>query len=115
MRISDWSSDVCSSDPLNAENGDLGWTESGTLEVTGVFGVAAPAAGQGTVLVGYSSGELTAYRYDNGRTLWGDALSRTSISTSLTSLSDIIVYPVILRGQVYGLVQERRRASYQTV
>src|SRR3546814_20520337 len=82
MRISDWSSDVCSSDPLNAENGDLGWTESGTLEVTGVFGVAAPAAGQGTVIVGYSSGELTAYRYENGRTLWGDALSRTSISTS---------------------------------
>src|SRR3546814_409221 len=74
---------------LNAENGDLGWTESGTLEVTGVFGVAAPAAGQGTVIVGYSSGELTAYRYEHGRTLWGDALSRTSISTSVASLSDI--------------------------
>src|SRR3546814_11047488 len=99
MRISDWSSDVCSSDlgsptlsngnvyvvsqdnqifALNAENGDLGWTESGTLEVTGVFGVAAPAAGPGTVIVGYSSGELTAYRYDTGRHIWGHNIGRAS-------------------------------------
>ncbi|HEY9580559.1 MAG TPA: PQQ-binding-like beta-propeller repeat protein [Rhizorhapis sp.] len=100
---------------LNAENGDLGWTESGTLEVTGVFGVAAPAAGQGTVIVGYSSGELTAYRYENGRTLWGDALSRTSISTSVASLSDIDADPVIDRGRVYAVGQGGRMASYELV
>src|SRR3546814_838599 len=136
MRISDWSSDVCSSDlgsptlsngnvyvvsqdnqifALNAENCDLGWTESCTLEVTGLFGVAAPAAGQGTVIVGYSSGELTAYRYENGRTLWGDALSRTSISTSVASLSDIDADPVIDRGRVYAVGQGGRMASYELV
>src|SRR3546814_252376 len=115
MRISDWSSDVCSSDPLNAENGDLGWTESGTLEVTGVFGVAAPAAGQGTVIVGYSSGELTAYRYENGRTLWGDALSRTSISTAVATLTDIDADPVIDRGRVFAIGQGGRMASYELV
>src|SRR3546814_6459381 len=60
MRISDWSSDVCSSD----------------------LGSATPAAAQGTVVAGYSSGELTAYRYENGRVVWQDALARTSISTS---------------------------------
>lgn len=100
---------------LNAENGDLVWSESGTLEVTGVFGVAAPAAGQGTVIAGYSSGELSAYRYENGRSLWGDALSRTSISTSVASLSDIDADPVIDRGRVYAVGQGGRMASYELV
>jgi outer membrane protein assembly factor BamB len=36
-----------------------------------VFGVAAPASAQGTVVAGFSSGELNAYRYENGRSLWG--------------------------------------------
>ena len=100
---------------LNADSGDLIWTESGTLEITGVFGVAAPAAGQGTVIAGYSSGELSAYRYENGRSLWGDALSRTSMSTSVASLSDIDADPVIDRGRVYAVGQGGRIASYELV
>src|SRR3546814_10108286 len=75
----------------------------------------SPAAGQGTVIVGYSSGELTAYRYENGRTLWGDALPRTSISTSVASLSDIDADPVIDRGRVYAVGQGGRMASYELV
>jgi outer membrane protein assembly factor BamB len=54
---------------LNAADGAPLWTESGAIGQAGVFGVAAPAAGQGTVIAGYSSGELSAYRYENGRTL----------------------------------------------
>ncbi|MCF8706557.1 outer membrane protein assembly factor BamB family protein [Rhizorhapis sp. SPR117] len=100
---------------LNAPDGELVWTEAGTLEVTGVFGVAAPAAGQGTVIAGYSSGELTAYRYENGRSLWGDALSRTSISTAVASLADIDADPVIDRGRVYAVGQGGRMASYELV
>lgn len=100
---------------MNAENGEMIWTESGTLEVTGVFGVAAPAVGQGTVIAGYSSGELTAYRYENGRTLWGDALSRTSMATSVATLSDIDADPVIDRGRVYAVGQGGRMASYELV
>src|SRR3546814_18790946 len=63
-------------------------TEAGTVERAGVFGSATPAAAQGTVVAGYSSGELTAYRYENGRVVWQDALARTSISTSVSSLSE---------------------------
>lgn len=100
---------------LNAGNGELAWSESGTLEVTGVFGVAAPAAGQGTVIAGYSSGELSAYRYENGRGLWGDALSRTTMATSVATLSDIDADPVIDRGRVYAVGQGGRMASYELV
>ncbi|MDX3910095.1 MAG: PQQ-binding-like beta-propeller repeat protein [Sphingobium sp.] len=100
---------------LNQTDGETQWTESATLQVTAVFGVAAPAAGQGTVIAGYSSGELNAYRYENGRTLWGDALSRTSISTAVASLTDIDADPVIDRGRVFAIGQGGRMASYELV
>jgi outer membrane protein assembly factor BamB len=71
---------------LNSADGVQLWSESGSVAQTGVFGVAAAAAGQGTIVAGYSSGELVAYRYENGRQLWSDALARTSIATSVSTL-----------------------------
>jgi len=100
---------------LDQLTGDVQWRESGTVETTGVFGVAAPAAAQGTVIAGFSSGELTAYRYENGRSLWGDALSRTSISTSVAALADIDADPVVDRGRVFAIGQGGRMASYELV
>lgn len=98
---------------LNASDGALVWQESGSATQAGVFGVAAPAAGAGTVIAGYSSGELSAYRYENGRTLWADALARTSISTEVGSLTDIDADPIIDSGRVYALGQGGRMAAYQ--
>ncbi len=98
---------------LNQSDGVTQWTDSGTLQVTGIFGVAAPAAAQGTVIAGYSSGEISAYRYENGRSLWGDALSRTSISTAVATLTDIDADPVIDRGRVFAIGQGGRMASYE--
>jgi outer membrane protein assembly factor BamB len=97
---------------LDAETGDLRWQELGSATQAGVFGVAAPAAGQGTVIAGYSSGELAAYRYENGRVLWTDALARTSISTEVGALTDIDADPIILDGRVYALGQGGRMAAY---
>jgi outer membrane protein assembly factor BamB len=65
------------------------------------------------VVAGFSSGELTAYRYENGRNLWSDALARTRISTSVATLSDIDADPVIDRGRVFALGQGGRMASYE--
>ncbi|MCE7797930.1 PQQ-binding-like beta-propeller repeat protein [Sphingobium sufflavum] len=100
---------------LSQEDGTVVWTESGTVQSTAIFGVAAPAAAQGTVIAGFSSGELTAYRYENGRVLWGDALSRTSISTTVAALTDIDADPVIDRGRVFAIGQGGRMASYELV
>jgi len=98
---------------LNADTGATVWNESGTLEAAGVFGVAAPAAAQGTVVAGFSSGELTAYRYENGRAVWQDALSRTSISTAVSTLSDIDADPVIDGGRVYAVGQGGRMVALE--
>jgi outer membrane protein assembly factor BamB len=100
---------------LKADSGDTVWTEAGTLETAGVFGVAAPSVAQGTVVAGFSSGELTAYRYENGRAVWQDALSRTSISTSVSSLSDIDAAPVIDQGRVYAIGQGGRMVAMELV
>lgn len=100
---------------LDAGTGEIEWQESGSQSQAGVFGVASPAAGQGSIIAGYSSGELTAYRYENGRSLWSDALARTSISTSVGSLTDIDADPIIDSGRVYALGQGGRMAAYELV
>jgi len=96
---------------LKAETGATLWTASGSLENAAVFGAAAPAIGQGTVVAGFSSGELTAYRYENGRAVWQDSLSRTSITTSVASLVDIDASPVIDQGRVYAVGQGGRMVA----
>ncbi len=96
---------------VSLADGTVGWTQSGSLESQGVFGVAAPAAAQGSIVAGFSSGELNAYRYENGRPLWQDALSRSAISTSVSSLADIDAAPVIDQGRVYAVGQGGRTVA----
>jgi outer membrane protein assembly factor BamB len=88
---------------LKEDDGSTSWSEPASLEVAGVFGSASPAIGQGTVVAGFSSGELNAYRYENGRQVWGDQLQRTSIRTSVSTLNDVDADPVIDNGQVVAI------------
>lgn len=100
---------------LNPADGKTRWTGSGAVEIAGVLGAAAPAAAQGTIVAGFSSGELTAYRYENGQVVWQDALARTSISTSVTSLSDIDADPVIDSGRVYAVGEGGRMVAIELI
>jgi outer membrane protein assembly factor BamB len=100
---------------LKEDDGSTNWGQAATLEIAGVFGSASPAVGQGTVVAGFSSGELNAYRYENGRMVWQDALQRTSIRTSVSSLSDIDADPVIDRGQVIAVGQGGRMVALDIV
>jgi outer membrane protein assembly factor BamB len=88
---------------LNAADGSTLWTASGPLETAGVFGAAAPAVGHSTVIAGFSSGDLNAYRYENGRTVWQDALTRTSMSTSVGDVTDVDASPVVDDTRVYAV------------
>jgi outer membrane protein assembly factor BamB len=98
---------------LKASDGSTNWSNAASLEIAGVFGTASPAFAQGTVVAGFSSGELNAYRYENGRLVWQDALSRTSIRTSVSSLSDIDADAVIDRGQVFAIGQGGRMVALE--
>jgi len=98
---------------LKAADGATNWSNAASLEIAGVFGSGSPAVAQGTVVAGFSSGELNAYRYENGRLVWQDALSRTSMSTGVASLSDIDANPVIDGGQVFAVGQGGRMVALE--
>lgn len=100
---------------LNAADGKVLWQATAALEAGSVFGAGSPAAGEATIVAGYSSGEVQAYRYENGRDLWEDALARTSIALSVSTLTDVDADPVIDRGRVFALGQGGRMASYELV
>jgi outer membrane protein assembly factor BamB len=100
---------------LNAGTGDTNWSAAAALEIAGVFGTAAPAFAQGTVVAGFSSGELNAYRYENGRVVWQDALQRTTARTGVSILSDIDADPVIDGGQVVALGQGGRMVALELI
>ena len=100
---------------LKPETGETIWTVSATLQTSGVFGVGAPAIAQGTIVAGFSSGELSALRYENGRIVWQDQLSRSSISTSVSVISDIDAAPVIDQGKVYAIGQGGRMVAMDLV
>ena len=96
---------------LKESDGSTNWSQAASLEIAGVFGSASPAVGQGTVVAGFSSGELNAYRYENGRQVWQDTLQRTSITISVSSLSDIDADPVVDNGQVFAVGQGGRMVA----
>ena len=98
---------------LKAADGTTNWSNAAALEIAGVFGTGSPAFAQGTVVAGFSSGELNAYRYENGRLVWQDALARTSIRTSVSSLSDIDANAVIDSGQVFAIGQGGRMVALE--
>ena len=100
---------------LKIEDGSTNWTQAASLEIAGIFGVASPAYAQGTIVAGFSSGELNAYRYENGRPVWQDALARTSIRTSVSSLSDVDADPVIDNGQVIAIGQGGRMVALELI
>jgi outer membrane protein assembly factor BamB len=98
---------------LKTADGSTDWSEAASLELAGVFGSGSPAFARGTVVAGFSSGELNAYRYENGRLVWQDALARTNIRTSVSMLSDIDADPVIDNGQVFAVGQGGRMVALE--
>jgi outer membrane protein assembly factor BamB len=98
---------------LKTADGSTTWSEAAALEIAGVFGSGSPAFARGTVVAGFSSGELNAYRYENGRLVWQDALARTNIRTSVSLLSDIDADPVIDNGQVFAVGQGGRMVALE--
>ena len=99
---------------LNPADGAIRWTGAGPFESPECSAPPRRPPRRATVVAGFSSGELTAYRYENGQVVWQDALARTSISTTVTSLSDIDAEPVI-DGRVYAVGQGGRMVAIELI
>ena len=73
-------------------------------ESAGFLRGASPAAEGGVVVAPFSSGELTALRVENGRTIWADILSVQGVRLgAIATFNDIDGNPVIDRGVVFAI------------
>lgn len=89
---------------LDAETGAVRWSHNGIVEGAGILGSAAPAVDSGIVITPFSSGELSALRVENGRTVWADVLAVQGVRLgAIATFNDINGYPVIDRGIVFAI------------
>ena len=89
---------------LDAGTGTVQWSHAGIAESAGLLGSASPAVGGGTVIAPFSSGELTALRVENGRTVWADLLAVQGARVgAIATFNDIDGSPVIDRGLVLAI------------
>ena len=89
---------------LDAATGAVQWSHAAIAESAGFLGGGAPAVEGGIVVAPFSSGELTAFRVENGRTVWADILAVQGVRIgAIATFNDIDGSPVIDRGMVFAI------------
>ncbi|MGF7161056.1 outer membrane protein assembly factor BamB [Rhodoligotrophos appendicifer] len=96
----------------SAESGAEQWKFEGVGEQAAIISNTSPAVGGGTVIAPYTSGELIAFREDDGIPMWGDALTTPGGLSSVASLNNIGGRPVIDGNQVLAVAHSGRMASF---
>ncbi|MCW9039617.1 MAG: PQQ-like beta-propeller repeat protein, partial [Rhodospirillales bacterium] len=86
---------------LDARNGNELWRHDGVAEGASLLGRGSPAVDSGVVVAAFPSGEIIAFKVENGRPLWDDNLTAKRRNDPLASLADIRGRPVIDRGLVF--------------
>jgi len=87
---------------LSTDDGHLLWSYQATQTTTTILGSPAPALGQGIVVAGFGSGEISALRAETGSVVWTDGLGLAQGRPSLVDFLAIRGEPVISNGQVYA-------------
>ncbi|HFD16078.1 MAG TPA: pyrrolo-quinoline quinone, partial [Rhodospirillales bacterium] len=86
---------------MNRSDGTPVWQHAGLFEQAGILGGAPVATDGRTVVVAYSSGEVFALRFRDGRVIWSDSVLRPRRTLALGAISDITGAPVIDGDRVY--------------
>jgi outer membrane protein assembly factor BamB len=87
---------------VNQSDGKEAWQYPGIPETAGVLSAASPAFSGNTVVVPYSSGEVTAFDAEKGTLKWADAVVRSTRTLAVSGLTDVAASPVIYDGIVYA-------------
>ncbi len=88
---------------FDIKTGEILWTFQGISEPAKIMAASSPAVYGEVVVAPFASGELVAFRVQNGRTIWTDSLTRTSGLTALSDLNDIAGAPVIFDRTVFAI------------
>ncbi len=86
---------------LSATDGEEVWNRRGLPDRTSILSNISPAIEGKTVVVPYSSGDVTAYDIETGRPIWRDSLAVAKHGSSLDSMANP-GRPVIANGIVYA-------------
>jgi outer membrane protein assembly factor BamB len=88
---------------LSAKTGAVLWSYVGVPEPAVMVGGASPAVAGGIVVAAFSSGDLMAFRADDGGVMWTTPLVRPERSSAVGTITDIDGEPVIDRGRVFAI------------
>jgi outer membrane protein assembly factor BamB len=88
---------------LSTTDGHELWRYEGIPEPARLAGSASPAVQGDVVVAPFSSGDIMAFRVDNGRVIWTDNLSVTRRFDALSNLSDIRGRPIIDGDRVFAI------------
>jgi len=87
---------------LSAEDGKLLWRYRAQAIQTVPLGLPPPAISGETVVAGFPSGEILAFRANDGRVIWSDSLAAAG-GTSLADVGSVRAAPVISGGRVIAI------------
>jgi outer membrane protein assembly factor BamB len=87
---------------LSAEDGKVLWRYRAQAILTVPLGLPPPAISGETVVAGFPSGEILAFRANDGRVLWSDSLAAAG-GTSLADVGSVRAAPVITRNDVIAI------------
>ena len=86
-------------------DGRILWDHQGIPEPASLLSSTSAAVAGEFVLAPFTSGELYAFRVENGQSAWTDVLSRTGHVTQLSEIDSIAGRPVIDRDMVFAISQ----------
>lgn len=87
---------------FNGADGTEMWEFHNLPQTAMLLNNSSPAVDGDVVVAPFTTGEITAVRISDGKTLWSDSLTRTKLSTGINSLTDA-ARPAIADGVVYAV------------
>ncbi len=86
---------------LAQDDGRMLWQYYAFLEDISLLGRAAPAINKGIGIAAFASGDVVAFRPENGSILWTEALGAVRMNDAGSDINDIRARPVIDQDRVF--------------
>ena len=87
---------------IDINDGSNAWSFQTTAENKKNVKTSSPAAFENLIIVPFSNGELIAFKYDDGRPVWSENVSKVSLVSNF-DIKDISANPVINGSNVYTI------------
>lgn len=97
---------------ISAADGSQLWRFQGIGEQASISASPSPVVADGYVVVPHTTGELIAFRTEDGTPVWTETLTSLQPTTSLANINDIAGRPVIADGQVYAIAHSGRLGAF---